>query len=112
MQEALTVEPLAGRSAGTRILHLAGPLVLETLSPLKSELERDNPPVTILELSGVPYMDSAGMGVILKYYVSAQRRGHRVIAAGMNIRLIELFKLTHVDTLIPIVATAEEAERL
>jgi anti-sigma B factor antagonist len=57
-------------------------------------------------------MDSAGMGAIINYYVSAQRRGHKLIAAGLNFRVIELFKLTHVDSLIPMAATAEEAESL
>jgi anti-sigma B factor antagonist len=112
MPEALTVEPLTGNSERTRILRVAGPIILETLSPLKLELDKENPPVTILDLSDVTHMDSAGMGVILKYYVSAQRRGHRVIAAGMNARLIDLFKLTHVDALIPMAATLEEAEQL
>jgi len=36
----------------------------------------------------------------------------KLIAAGANYRVVELFKLTHVDSLIPMAATAEEAESL
>jgi anti-sigma B factor antagonist len=57
-------------------------------------------------------MDSAGMGVIANYYVSATRRGQKMVVAGTTPRVLELFKLTHVDTVIPLAASVEEAERL
>src|SRR5271170_4127314 len=110
--ETLTVEVVAGKSEGTRIVRVAGPLVLPNFFPLKAELEKEHTPVTILDLSDVPYMDSAGMGAIINYYVSAQKRGYKLIAAGSNYRVVELFKLTHVDSLIPMAATVEEAEEL
>ena len=111
-QETLNVETLAGKSEGTRIVRVTGPLLLNNFFALKSELEQKHSPVTILDLSGVEYMDSAGMGAIINYYVSSQRRGHKLIAAGVNQRVLELFKLTHVDSLIPITASVEEAEKL
>jgi anti-sigma B factor antagonist len=79
---------------------------------LQNELAKDNSPVTIFDLAGVPYMDSAGMGVIANCYVSATRRGHKVIVAGTSNRVMELFKLTRVDTVIPLTASVEEAEAL
>jgi len=111
-QETLTVDSFAGKSEGTRIVRVAGPVLLSNFFALKSELEQHHAPVTILDLSGVEYMDSAGMGAIINFYVSSQRRGHKLIAAGVNHRVIELFKLTHVDSLIPITATVDEAEKL
>lgn len=111
-QETLTVEVVAGKSEGTRIVRVIGPLLLQNFFSLKAELEKEHPPLTIIDLSDVPYMDSAGMGAIINYYVSAQRRGTKLIAAGPNFRVVELFKLTHVDALIPMAATAEEAEKL
>jgi anti-sigma B factor antagonist len=111
-QETITVEVAAGKTEGTRIVRVNGPLVLPNFFALKAELSRENTPVTILDLSGVPYMDSAGMGAIINYYVAAQRRGNKLIAAGTNERVIELFKLTHVDALIPMTSTVEEAEAL
>jgi anti-sigma B factor antagonist len=111
-QVTLGIEVAAGKSEGTRVVRVTGPILLSNFFALKAELEKENPPVTILDLSEVEYMDSAGMGAIINYYVSAQKRGHNLIAAGLNFRVIELFKLTHVDSLIPMAATAEEAERL
>ena len=111
-QETLAVESFAGKSEGTRVVRVTGPVLLNNFFALKGELEQKPSPVTVLDLSGVEYMDSAGMGAIINFYVSSQRRGHKLIAAGVNQRVMELFKLTHVDSLIPITATVEEAERL
>src|SRR5271166_617771 len=111
-QVTLDIEAIPGKSEGTRVVRVTGPILLRNFFALKAELEKEYPPVTILDLSEVEYMDSAGMGAIINYYVSAQRRGNKLIAAGANYRVVELFKLTHVDSLIPMTATAEEAEGL
>jgi len=111
-QETIAIEVLPGKSGGTRIVRVVGPVLLSNFFALKAELEKEQQPITILDLSGVEYMDSAGMGAIINYYVSAQRRGNKLIAAGANYRVVELFKLTHVDSLIPMTANVEEAEAL
>ncbi|MBB6142544.1 anti-anti-sigma factor [Silvibacterium bohemicum] len=111
-QDPLTIETLPGKAEGTRILRITGPVVLQNFFSLQSAIDHEHLPVTIFDLSGVPYMDSAGMGAIIKSYVSAQRRGQKVIAAGPNYRVLELFKLTKVDGLIPITETVEQAEAL
>lgn len=110
LNDPFSFEILPGRGESTRILRLTGPLVLQNMFELQSELANNHPALTILDLTGVPYMDSAGMGVIVNYYVSASRRGQKVIAAGVCNRVLELFKLTHVDGIIPMAASVEEAE--
>ena len=111
-QVSLAVESFPGKSAGTRIVRVAGPVLLGNFFALKAELEKEHTPVTVIDLAGVEYMDSAGMGAIINYYVASQRRGNKLIASGVNDRVVELFKLTHVDSLIPMTATVEEAEKL
>ena len=110
--EPFAFEFVDGRNSSTRILRLTGPLVLRNIFDLQRDLANEHPPMAIFDLSGVPYMDSAGMGVIANYYVSATRRGHKMVVAGASPRVLELFKLTHVDTVIPLAASVEEAERL
>jgi anti-anti-sigma factor len=51
-----------------------------------------------------------GLGMIVSQYVRCQRKGIRLIAAGMSPRVLELFKMTKVDTIIPMIATIEEAD--
>jgi anti-sigma B factor antagonist len=110
--EPLTIEVLPGKAQGTRIIRVGGNINLQNFFQLQEALKRDQATVTILDLSGVPYMDSAGMGAIINYFVSAQRRGEKMITAGANYRVLELFKLTKVDSLIPLADTVEQAEAL
>jgi anti-sigma B factor antagonist len=108
--EPLTIERTVGKREGSSILRLLGPVTLENVFPFQQALREDPTDTLILDLSGVPYMDSAGMGAILNCYVSRQKSSRKIIMAAPNFRVIELFKLTKVDTLIPIVATLEAAE--
>jgi len=67
-------------------------------------------PVDILDLTDVPYMDSAGLGRIVRHYVHCRGKGVRVIAAGASPRVLELFKMTKSEVVIPLTATVEEAD--
>lgn len=66
------------------------------------------PAVNIFDLTNVPYMDSTGLGMVIRHYVRCQDKGVRFIAAGVNPRVLELFMLTNLDTVIPMTAAAEE----
>jgi anti-anti-sigma factor len=68
------------------------------------------PMKNIIDLTGVPYMDSSGVGVLVSHYVRCRGKGVRLIAVGANPRVAQLFKLTRVDSFIPMVATLAEAE--
>jgi hypothetical protein len=50
--------------------------------------------------------------IIANFYVSATRRGQKMFVAGTSSRVLQLFKLTRVDTVIPLTASVEEAEGL
>jgi len=107
----LTFESREGKFPGSRILILSGPLTLRNIFELQAELRtQPQPIVSILDLSGVPYMDSAGMGMIINHFVHCQGRGSKMIAVGISPRVMELFKLTKVDTIIPQAETVEAAE--
>jgi anti-sigma B factor antagonist len=109
--EPLTLENLPGQSPGSRILRLTGPLTIQNLFEFQSTLRADPPPALILDLTEVPYMDSAGMGSIINYYVSCQRNGRKLVVAGVNGRVLELFRMTKVERLLTLVTTVAEAEQ-
>ena len=117
-----SIERQAGKASGTVIFRICGPFTARdmygTLTPvgLRSMLDFQSTPgeqqplVNILDLTGVPYMDSAGLGIVVGHYVSCQRKGIRLIAAGVSPRVRELFRMTKVDTTIPMTATVDEAD--
>ena len=96
---------------GVKIFRLAGPLVLNTLFEFQ-DLARANAGSAILvDLAGVPYMDSAGLGVLLGIWVSCQRKGAGFGIAGAADRIRTLFKVAHVDGLIPTFDSVETAAK-
>jgi anti-anti-sigma factor len=119
----LTFERDEGKAPGTVIFHFSGPFtartVFESQSPegvsqmfdLQLMLPTGElPTVNIFDLTDVEYMDSTGLGMVVRHYVRCQDKGVRFIAAGASPRVLELFKLTNVDTVIPMIATVEEVD--
>lgn len=109
--DPLTIESREGSKAGTRILRIAGPVTMPNLHTFQDGVRRgEMPKVSIMDLSGVPYMDSAGMGAVINYFTHCQRNGIRMMVAGVSSRVAELFKITQVDKVLSVVASVEEAE--
>lgn len=107
----LTIERRQGSSPDTRIFSLNGPLTLRNLFEFQAELRSLPPaPLTIFDLSEVPYMDSAGMGLVMNHYVHCQSRGGKLVVAAANKRVLDLFQVTHVDTVLALAPNVEAAE--
>jgi anti-anti-sigma factor len=86
------------------------PIALDNMLSLQSTPSDEPPAINILDLTDVPYMDSAGLGRIVRHYVHCRGKGVRMIAAGASPRVLELFKMTKVASIIPLTATVEEAD--
>jgi len=79
---------------------------------LQLMLPTGEPPiVNIFDLTDVPYMDSTGLGMVIRHFVRCQDKGVRFIAAGVSPRVLELFKVTNVDAVIPMIVTVDEASQ-
>jgi anti-sigma B factor antagonist len=86
------------------------------LSPIELrntfESEEGTPHVLhIIDLTDVPYIDSAGLGMIVSHYVRCQGRDVRLVLAGVNPRVIQLLEMTKVDGFLSRLDTVEEADR-
>jgi len=79
---------------------------------LDLEVAPGEPPAvkSILDLTACTSMDSSGLGAIATHMVRCQKRGVKLIAAGMSPRVREVFHITRMDTVIPMMATVDEAE--
>jgi anti-anti-sigma factor len=108
--DQLNVESIPGTKPGVRILKLAGPFTLSTVFDFQTELREASAPLTILDLSGVPYMDSAALGSVLGFHASCQREGTRYGLIGVSDRLKTLFRVAGVDGMVAVYGSLEEAE--
>ncbi len=62
-----------GRYTGTSIVRLEGPLTLSTLFSFQDEFRAMKPPLLLLDLTACPYMDSAGLGLIMNKFAPNRR---------------------------------------
>ncbi|WP_254063773.1 STAS domain-containing protein [Granulicella sp. S190] len=99
-----------GKSEGTTILKLVGPLTLSTMFGFQNEFRSKTPQVMIVDLSESPYMDSAGLGLLMNYYVSAESHGRKLLLAGVNERIESLLEMTKVQTILKSFPSVEAAE--
>lgn len=107
--EELKIETIEG-AKGARILRLTGPLTLRTLFDFQEAARQDHSKPVIIDLSEVPYMDSAGLGSVIGVFTSCQRTNRGFGIIGMSERIRTLFQVTHVDGLLPCFKSLDEAE--
>jgi len=110
LEKELSYSKSDGTRQGTVILVLDGPFTLGNMFQLQGELRTLKPPCLIMDMTAVPYMDSAGLGVVMNYFVSAQSNGRKLILAGVNDRVKALMEMTKVDAVLSIFPSVEAAE--
>ena len=108
--DELRIESSPGSRDGIRVLKLIGPFTLKHVFEFQTAVRQDPAPLTVIDLTAVPYMDSAALGSILGVHVSCQRHGLRYALAGASDRLKTLFKVAGVDGLVVSRASVSEAE--
>ena len=106
----LTVTAASGSGEGVTILVLHGPLTLQNSFDFQRQLAEHKPAVLILDLTDSPYMDSAGLGLLMNTYVSAQGHGRKLVLAGANERILSLLEMTKVHAVLKNFPTVEAAE--
>ena len=109
--DALTIETWPSSRSDAIVLRLTGPITLSSLFPLKDALGAVTQHLTILDLSQVPYVDSAGLGTVLMFYVSAEKNGRKLALASVTDRVLSLIRMTRVDTVLKMFPTVEAAEQ-
>jgi anti-sigma B factor antagonist len=65
--------------------------------------------VLVINLAGVSYIDSGGLGVLVGLLTSARAAGGDVKLAGPNTRALEVLTITHLDSVFDIHFNAEKA---
>jgi anti-anti-sigma factor len=118
---AFSIERKETKTPGTVVLNFAGPFTARdmygSLTPAALEslfspaLTSGQAPASkiVIDLSGVPYMDSMGLGMIVTQFVHCKGKDVRMIVTGLTPRVHQLFELTKIIGVIPIAATVEEA---
>ena len=102
-------EPLQIDHVDQGVLCLRGPLTMENVFPFLNAFRRENAPTMILDLSGVPYVDSSGLGSLVSAYTSCQKAGRRVALTGVNQRVLKVFEITKVEPIFLMFPSVDDA---
>jgi anti-sigma B factor antagonist len=95
--EPLTMEDLPGAREGQRVLRLKGPITIANLYEFQGKVRADVSHILILDLTAVPYIDSAGIGALVGAYVTHQKDGRQLVLVGVNDRVRAVMQVTHVE---------------
>ncbi|MGH9532184.1 MAG: STAS domain-containing protein [Terriglobales bacterium] len=104
----MTVVP--GSKPGQMVLQLDGPLTLNNIFSFQDSVRADRSAMLIIDLSAVPYIDSAGIGALVAAHVSRQRDGRKLVLAGTTERVSTALQVTQVAQLFKLFPTLAEAE--
>jgi anti-sigma B factor antagonist len=110
-QEPLVIEDIPGPKDGQRMLRLTGPLTMSTLFDFQSKVRTDTSRVLLLDFTSVPYVDSAGIGAMVGAYVTHQKDGRSLYLIGVNERVLNALKVTHVEKFFHFVDSLTAAEQ-
>jgi anti-sigma B factor antagonist len=95
----------------TKIVKLIGPITFHNLSGFQEFVQRKPMPgILIVDLSHVPYIDSAALGILVSMHVARDGTGSKYALVGANERLRNLFDLAYVSSFLNVFDSVAEAE--
>jgi anti-sigma B factor antagonist len=83
----------------------------QRLESIVDELVKSGSTRAILDLTGVNYVDSAGIGLIALAAGRLKEAGGRLVAVAPDGRVLEMLKMTQVNRIVTVCPTAQEAAK-
>ncbi len=109
--DKLTIEILDGARPGEKVVTLDGFLNAETAFRFRDAVRRQDSTTVVVDMSRVRYMDSSGIGVLIGTYVSFEQNCRRLLLAGVNDRIWNLFRTCHIEDVFTRYTSVAEAEQ-
>ncbi|WP_199509400.1 STAS domain-containing protein [Nucisporomicrobium flavum] len=92
---------------GGQVDMATGPELNDFLGQVTTD-RRDRP--VVLDLAGVSFLDSSGIGVLLVWFKELQGAGGRLCVAGLQEPVAYVLRVTAVDQVLDVYDSAEAAE--
>ena len=105
----MVAEPFEIERLDHGVLSLRGPLTMENVSPFLNAVRRESAATMILDLSGVPYLDSSGLGSLVSACTSCAKSGRRIALTGVNKRVQKVLEITRVENVFLTFPTLSDA---
>ncbi|HEY6128494.1 MAG TPA: STAS domain-containing protein [Candidatus Acidoferrum sp.] len=96
-------------SNGTVVAQLTGKLSLETVSGFLQDLRPLSAEKLVLDMSGVSFLDSAGVGALVQLFVHRRSKSQKFALAGLTQQGNAVMQVSGLVKLLPIFPTVEAA---
>ena len=96
-------------SNGTIVARLSGKLSLETVSGFLQQLRQVDAAKLVLDMSGVSYLDSAGVGALVQLFVHRRGKSQAFALAALTQQGNAVMQVSGLVRLLPNFPTVEEA---
>jgi len=105
----LDVEKLPASTDSLSVYKANGKLSLETVNEFAQTLRKDTAQGLILDLGGVNFLDSAGVGSLVSLFVNRRNQGRTFSIAALTPQATAVITVAGLQSLLPIYKTVEEA---
>ena len=112
MPEAATTFEVREPSGPVRVIDIQGDITAASEDVLMEAYARasdDGVHAIVLGFTGLEYMNSGGIGLLVTLLVRAQRQHQRVLAYGLSEHYRQIFELTRLDEAMSIHDSEDEA---
>ena len=92
-------------------MRLIGPLLISNLFDFQARVRADASRYLIIDLSRVPYMDSAGLGARVGAYVTHQKDGRTLSLVGVSDRVRSAMEVAHVEPFFRMFESLADAQK-
>jgi anti-sigma B factor antagonist len=106
----LEIEKQPGSTAAVAIVKLKGKFSLETVNEFIQTLRPEPAQHFILDMSGVTFLDSAGVGALVSLFVNRRNHGKTFALASLGPQSTAVVTVAGLQNLLPIYKTVEEAK--
>jgi len=112
MTEGSLITEVRELSSRASVIDIKGDVTASAERPLADAYTKASGKFTrtiVLNFSGLEYMHSSGIGMLVTLLVRANRQRQRLVAFGLNEHYRQIFELTRLDEAIGIFDTEAEA---
>jgi anti-sigma B factor antagonist len=100
------------RDEGVSVIDIVGEITSFADADITAAHEKasaESPKAVVLNFTGLDYMNSGGIGLLVTTLIRAQRSGHQLLAYGLTEHYAQIFALTRLNEAIGIFEDEESA---
>lgn len=107
----LNLEKHGSSKESVAIYKAVGKISLETVNEFIQQLRPEPTQHLVLDMNGVSFLDSAGVGALVSLFVNRRHQGKTFALAALGPQAMAVVTVAGLQKLLPIHKTLEEAER-